>query len=99
MITHVVSVRLSDKSQVSFAAGQMRKLAACPSVASIVVGENLGLTPTSWDIVIVTQHDNIDQLAEFRADEYHKELGRSIIEYVDTNSSVDFDSGDAVTVV
>jgi hypothetical protein len=92
LITHVVLVRVVDREVLGLVAEQLRSLAGIPSVRSLSVREDLGLAPTTWDLCVLTQHRDADELAEFRLDEFHRSVGASLAVHVAASASVDLDS-------
>lgn len=97
MINHIVLIKLADPTVRDHCIEELRRLGDLANVESIAVEPELGEAPNRWDIAVVTQHRDAEQLEEFRVDGFHKQVGGGIAQYVEAMGAVDFAS-DRITV-
>lgn len=75
MITHVVLFRFRDPADAVAGTDRLRALGGVvPALRSIRVGTNGNTGPNAFDVVLVTEHDDLGQLAAYQADPAHREV-------------------------
>ena len=75
MTTHVVMFRLADQGDVDEAITRIRGLAGrIPTMISIEVGRDANRGPAAYDVVLVTKHDDRDDLRAYAEHPVHLEL-------------------------
>lgn len=90
MITHVVLFRFRDPADVASATDRLRALGGVvPALRSIRVGTNGNTGPNAFDVVLVTEHDNADQLAAYQADPAHRAVADWLASRVTDRAVVD----------
>ncbi|WFE28129.1 Dabb family protein [Solwaraspora sp. WMMD791] len=75
MLTHVVLMRLTDAADAPRARQLLAGLAAdVPQCRSLVVGADVGHGPYSWDLALISTHDDAAGLAAYQAHPRHLEV-------------------------
>ena len=85
MIRHVVAFQLtaaSDAERAADISGMQERLTALvgvvPGLQSISLKPDLGLLEDHWDVVLVSEHDDVAALEAYQAHPAHQEAGAFI---------------------
>ncbi|BCJ58036.1 Dabb family protein [Micromonospora endophytica] len=75
MLTHVVLMRLVDPADAPKAQELLAGLAAeIPQCQALVTGTDVTRGPYSWDLALITKHDDPDGLAAYQAHPRHQDV-------------------------
>ncbi len=73
MLTHVVMFRFNDPADAAQAVLQLRGLAGrIPAARTLRVGTNLNTGSGAFEIILVSEHDDIAALEEYRTHPEHQ---------------------------
>ncbi len=93
MFRHVVCFRLKpeEKGRAAEAKQRIMGLAAIKEVKSIEVGLDNLKSPRSYDIILITDFDNIHDYKVYDAHELHQPVRQFMRSIVDSSVAVDFE--------
>jgi len=75
MVKHVVMWRYRNKADIGIAIKELESLRGrIPEVVSMEIGVNHLESPASYDLVLITEHENQVALDAYQADELHGEV-------------------------
>jgi len=75
MIKHVVMWRYSDKKDIEIAREHLESLRGrVPSMMNIETGVNLPNSPSSYDLLLVTEHRDRAALEAYQEDPFHVQV-------------------------
>ncbi len=95
MITHVVCFKLKDRSPGNVQktkevlAGMQGKI---PQVKHLEVGSDVLHSDRSYDIVLISRHDSLEELEGYQVHPVHKEVIVYMKTVVESSVAVDFES-------
>lgn len=90
MITHVVMWRFNDPADIDEAAERLRGLlGTVAGLDDLKVGRNSNAGPHAYELVLISQHDSFEALAEYQADPAHQEVASWIGDRVADRAVVD----------
>ena len=76
MIQHVVLMRFADAAHAPEAKARLEALpAGIPQIRSLSVGLDVVGSDASWDLALVTTHDDLDGLRGYQQHPVHEEFG------------------------
>lgn len=91
MLTHVILMRLTDPADAPKAQELLAGLAAeIPQCRSLAVGVDVGHGPYSWDLALVSTHDDAAGLAAYQTHAAHQEVVRWLGPRIAERAIVDF---------
>ena len=92
MLTHVVMMKLVDRADAAKAKELLDGLAGrVPTLRSVTAGvDTLAATPNSWDLLLVTTHDDADGLRAYQAHAAHQEVVDWLGSRIATRAIVDY---------
>jgi hypothetical protein len=88
----MVLVKVTGRDVLATVADRLRSLVQVSSVRRILVTEDLGFAPTAWDLCVITQHRDSEDLAAFRLDAFHQQVSRDLATHVTASASVDINA-------
>jgi hypothetical protein len=92
MVKHVVMWRYRDKKDIDTAREQLKSLRnRVPSMLNIEVGVNIQEGPSSYDLVLITEHENRETLQAYQHDPIHVEVKRVLGKLESDRVVVDFE--------
>ena len=93
MITHIVLMKFTDKSDRDEAKDRLETLPAqIPQIASLTVGLDLVGSEASSDLALITTHENLDALKGYQSHPVHVEFAGWLKPRLTARTVVDFDS-------
>lgn len=93
VITHIVLFKLADPADTDEAVERLRSLDGnVPALRSIAVGRNLVESPRAHDVGITATFDDLDGLAAYQADPFHRTVLDFITPRVERAASIDYES-------
>jgi hypothetical protein len=98
MIHHIVSWKLNgadaatvDAQATEITAALDALVGVVPTIKSFTVGRNIVHTDASYDLVLVSEFDSVDDLTAYQVHPAHIEVAGLIAKYAVTRSVVDFE--------
>ncbi len=92
MIKHVVMWRYKDKSDIETAKKQLESMRnRVPTMLSIETGVNFLVSPASWDLVLITEHQDRASLDAYQADSLHVQVKEVLGKLESERVVVDFE--------
>ena len=92
MLTHIVLIKLKDRSPENIASTRDRIAAIegqIPQLMSIQVGVNVVASERAYDIALVETFASVEAMQEYQVHPVHVELLHDVVPRFDTVSSVD----------
>ncbi len=95
MIKHIVMWRYKNKNDIETARKALDSMKGrVPSMLSIETGENFRKSPASYDLVLITEHEDPAALDAYQEDPVHGEVKIVLGKLKSEMAAVDFQSGD-----
>lgn len=90
VISHIVMFRFADKTDIEPALHRLRGMAGkVPAMRSVRAGRNGNTGPHAFDLVLVTEHDDQQGLADYLADPQHREVATWLRDRISDRAVVD----------
>lgn len=93
MITHIVMFKFAEEGALEKVKELLEALPEkIPVLRHLEVGVNVVDSPRSWDAVLVTRFDSLDDLRAYQEHPDHVEAAAYIRSVLETSASVDYQS-------
>lgn len=96
MITHIVLFKLKDRS--SRSVGEARDVllgmrGKIPQLRQLEIGVDILHSQRSYDIVLITKFDSLEELQAYQAHPVHVEVAKYMTSVRESAAAVDYESG------
>lgn len=90
MLHHVVMFRFHEQSDSAAAVERLRGMAGrIPALRALRVGQDVSGGPASYHVVLISEHDSAQGLADYLADPVHREVAAWLAPRVAERAVVD----------
>lgn len=88
-VRHLVAFRVPEKIDVERVIEILGTFSEMDGVASARVERDLGVHPPAYQVLLVTEHESVDELARFRRDPAHTAAAEKLTALADSRVTVD----------
>lgn len=88
-VRHLVAFRVPDARNLEGVIDILRTFTDMDGVSSMRVERDLGLHPRAYDVLLVSEHDSVEDLARFRRDPEHLLAADRLSELADARVTID----------
>lgn len=91
MLTHVILLRFEDKADIPEAVAALNGfVGVIPSIRSLVAGADVRGLEVSYDVALITTHDDLDGLVAYQTHPVHQEFSEWLKPRATSRAVVDF---------
>jgi hypothetical protein len=91
VLNHVILLRFADKADIPEALGRLNAfVGVIPSVRSLTAGADVRGLEVSYDVALITTHDDLDGLVAYQTHPVHQEFSAWLAPRATSRAVVDF---------